>query len=91
MKGIVTPTGHFGQKSRERLAKWYDSASNHGKKAPCDPSTWNNCDRGAAVPGLNVPGPVKAVLCGSAGTGAGQKVNGKVGLGVGIFCDIVLD
>jgi peptidoglycan hydrolase-like protein with peptidoglycan-binding domain len=80
----ITPNGRFGTHSREALARWFVLAGGADGKAPCDISTGDNCDAGAAEPGLD-GGVAQTVLCAVV-----SKVP-VVGEGAGVFCDVVLD
>jgi hypothetical protein len=89
--GIV-PNGKFGDRSRAALRAWFvRGASRSGSSGvPCNTALGWGCASGAAVSGLNLGGGAKAgksVFCG----GVGALLKNPVGVGVGVFCDLVLD
>ncbi|MFJ9902766.1 peptidoglycan-binding protein [Streptomyces sp. NPDC101152] len=81
----IAPDGHFGSRSRAALRDWYNSASENGKKEPCDISTGHNCDPGEAKPGLGVGKWQKWTACTVTG-----RLAGRFAPAVSVFCVVFI-
>ncbi|MCM4082382.1 peptidoglycan-binding domain-containing protein [Paractinoplanes hotanensis] len=98
----LQPDGRFGDRSRLALYRDYVHMKENSVATPrpgapidakCNPATGVNCDKGAAIPGIN-GGIVQSVFCNTTSGGLGLLKSaikgGAIGIGAGIACDILL-
>lgn len=98
----LTEDGRFGNVSRLALYRDYLHMKENSVATPrpgdpidakCNPGTGVNCDKGAAIPGMN-GGIVQSIFCNTASGGLGLLKNalkgGVIGVGAGVACDILL-